>query len=225
MRIFQGKTPPDPLSLQVHTMFDDLFSSAMFLLVLLNPFLLILYLMDLIQEYPFASFSRVLMRAAVVAFLVFVVFAAAGDVIFREFLQVNFASFQVFGGIVFLAIGYQFMFQGMSALRSLRGQPEFITGSIAMPVLIGPATLSASMIIGERLDLLLAVAAIALAVGVSVAIILFLKRLHDKAKRHNEALIHRYTEIAGRVAALIIGTFGVEMIMQGVKSWKAGVFG
>ena len=206
-------------------MFDRFLSSAMFLLVLLNPFLLILYLMDLIQEYPFASFSRVLFRASFIAFAVFVLFAVAGDVIFRDLLQVNFASFQVFGGIVFLAIGYQFMFQGMDALRGLRGKPDFVTGSIAMPVLIGPATLSASMIIGQRMQIVPAVLAIGTAVGVSVAIILVLKWLHDRAKRHNEALIQRYTEIAGRVAALIIGTFAIEMIMQGINSWKEGIFG
>jgi len=207
------------------TMSDSLLSSAMFLLVLLNPFLLVLYLLDLIQEYPFASFRNVLLRAAFVAGTVFFVFAAAGDIIFRSILQVNFASFQVFGGIIFLAIGYQFMFQGTDALKGLRGKPEFVAGSIAMPVMIGPATLSASVIIGKRLDLLHAVVAIAIAVGVSVAIILLLKWFHDKARRYNEALVERYIEVAGRVAALVIGTFAIEMIMQGIRSWRPGVFG
>ena len=42
------------------------------------------------------------------------------------------------------------------------------------------------------------------------------------SKPRNERLIERYVEIMGRITALIIGIFAVEMIMQGLKAWLAG---
>ena len=43
--------------------------------------------------------------------------------------------------------------------------------------------------------------------------------------RRTKKLIERYTEIAGRITSIVIGTFAVEMIMQGLKEWlpKLGV--
>ncbi len=46
-----------------------------------------------------------------------------------------------------------------------------------------------------------------------------LKKLHDIVRTRNEPLIERYIEVAGRVVALVIGTYSIEMIMQGVSQW------
>ena len=71
--------------------------SAVLLFVLLNPFLLCIYLLDLIQELNVRRFGRVLMRASVISGVVFVAFAWAGDAIFSRVLQVRFCAFQIFG--------------------------------------------------------------------------------------------------------------------------------
>ena len=49
--------------------------SAALLLMLLNPFLLIVYLIDLVQDMDFTAFSKVLSRAGVISVLVFIFFA------------------------------------------------------------------------------------------------------------------------------------------------------
>jgi len=81
------------------------FNSTALLLVLLNPFLLIIYLTDVVQKLDQRRFNGVVVRAGLIALAVFVVFALLGDAIFVRFMQVQFASFQIFGGIVFLLIG------------------------------------------------------------------------------------------------------------------------
>ena len=83
-------------------------SSVALLLMLLNPFLLILYLIDLVQDLDRQTFRMVLVRAGVISSSVFTLFALLGDALFNEVLQARFASFQIFGGIVFLLIGLQF---------------------------------------------------------------------------------------------------------------------
>jgi small neutral amino acid transporter SnatA (MarC family) len=200
-------------------LFHDFMSSVLLLLMLLNPFLLIIYLIDLIQELDDRAFSQVMLRAGLISTFVFIIVALVGDALFTHVLQVRFASFQIFGGIIFLLIGIQFMFTGPEAIRKMRGKPEHIAGAIAMPVMIGPSTVSASILAGSRLPTLWAVIAIIVAMVITVTTLLLLKRIHDVVRPRNAKLIERYIEIMGRVTALVIGTISVEMIMQGLKAW------
>jgi len=189
--------------------------------MLLNPFLVIIYLVDVVQTLELSNFRSVLMRAGLIAGGVFCLFALVGDRVFATFLQAEFASFQIFGGIVFLIIGLQFVFQGPTAIELLRGESKHLAGAIAMPILIGPGTISASVIIGKRMDPFMACAAILVAVILSILLMLVLKTLHDYVRPVNEQLIERYVEIAGRIMALYVGTVSIEMIMQGINTWTA----
>ena len=198
---------------------DPFTKSFLLLFMLLNPFLLIIYLVDLVQEMEFRDFSRVLNRAGWISSGVFIGFALLGDLVFENLLQAQFASFQIFGGIIFLVIGMQFVFKGPDAIKSMRGKPEHIAGSIAMPIMIGPGTVSASILAGQKLQPLWAVTAILLAVALAVIVVIGLKKLHDIVRTRNEPLIERYVEVAGRIVALVIGTYSIEMIMQGLSHW------
>jgi multiple antibiotic resistance protein len=146
-------------------------------------------------------------------------------VLFRDILQAQFASFQVFGGIVFLLIAMRFVFQGNSAIAALRGESKHIAGAIAMPVMIGPGTIGASILIGKRLSQLNAVLSVLVAVCASMIAIVLLKYVHDFVRERNEPLVQRYIELAGRVSALVVGTFAIEMIMRGLEGWKAIIVG
>jgi small neutral amino acid transporter SnatA (MarC family) len=187
--------------------------------VLLNPFLLIIYLIDVVQKLDRSQFVRVLLRAGLIATGVFWLFAVVGDAVFTDVIQAELASFQIFGGVVFLLIGLQFVFRGPTAIELLRGESEHLAGAIAMPILIGPGTISASVIIGKRHDAVPACGAVLLAVMVSIVIMIGLKALHDFVRPKREPLIERYIEIVGRITALFVGTISVEMIMQGIRTW------
>ena len=197
----------------------DLIRSAVLLFVLLNPFLLIIYLIDIVEKMSREQFARVLARAGLIATAVFWCFAVLGDAVFSDVFHAEFASFQIFGGIVFLLIGLQFVFRGPQAIKILRGESQYLAGAIAMPILIGPGTISASVIVGERHDPIPACAAVFAAVATSLVFMVLLKNLHDWVRPKREPLIERYIEIAGRITALFVGTVSVEMIMRGLRSW------
>ena len=201
----------------------DFIRSATLMLVLLNPFLVIIYLVDMVVKLDRRRFAQVLVRGSLIATVVFCCFAILGDMIFSSIIQAQFASFQIFGGVIFLLIGLQFVFYGPQAIEALRGESEGLAGAIAMPVLIGPGTISASVVIGKRHEALYACATIIAAVFISVVIMLALKAAHDFVRPRNEPVIRRYIEIAGRITALYVGTIAVEMIMQGIRTW-AGKF-
>jgi small neutral amino acid transporter SnatA (MarC family) len=202
-----------PFALEPHI------ASFLLLFALLNPFLMSVYLLDLITDLPREMFVKVLARGALVSAIVFSLFAWTGDAIFSDVLHVRFASFQVFGGIIFLAIGVRFVFSGADAMRAIRGQPEHIAGSIAMPFMIGPGTVSASVVVGARLPLPDAVMVIFATLAAAVGLVAAIKFAHDYLKERNARVVDRYIEIVGRTSALLIGTFAVEMIFEGLGTW------
>jgi hypothetical protein len=67
--------------------------------------------------------------------------------------------------IVFLIVGINFMLKGNQAIEALRGPPEHIAGFIAMPILVGPATVSASVLMGKTLAPSLAALGVIVSVG------------------------------------------------------------
>lgn len=198
---------------------NELVRSIILLLVLLNPFLVIVYLTDIVEKLEHKQFQYVLFRAGTIAALVFCAFAILGDTIFSGLFQVQFASFQIFGGIIFLLIGIQFVFKGPNAIKILRGESKHIAGAIAMPVLIGPGTISASVVIGKRNEILLSCVAIIIAIVICLVTIVLLKFLFDLVRARREELIQRYIDITGRITALFVGSVAIEMIMLGIGSW------
>jgi small neutral amino acid transporter SnatA (MarC family) len=88
-----------------------------------------------------------------------------------------------------------------------------------MPFMIGPGTVSASVVVGARLPLWHALGVIVLTLALAVALVAAIKLAHDFLKERNARLIDRYMEIVGRISALLIGTFAVEMIFEGVGAW------
>jgi len=193
--------------------------TTLLMFLLLNPFLLIVYLLDLVRDLDKKTFSVTLIRAGIISFGVFVAFCTLGNLLFERILQAKFASFQVFGGVIFLIIGIRFVFMGDDALATLRGNPKHLAGAVAMPIMIGPGTVSASVLAGRRLDTLPAILSILVAITSSVLLMLALKWAHDYLRPRNTELVERYVEIAGKVAAMVVGTFSIEMIFQGIKSW------
>jgi small neutral amino acid transporter SnatA (MarC family) len=194
--------------------------SGFLLLALLNPFLVIIYLTDLVEKLDQATFRKVLFRAGVIAGSVFCLFAVLGDAVFSRFIGVEFASFQIFGGVVFIVIGLQFALHGPTAIEILRGESEHVAGAVAMPVLIGPGTISGAVVAGKQNDPLVACAVVAGATVVSLLMVVALKAMHDYVRPRREVLVKRYIEVAGRVTALYVGTLAVEMIMRGIKAWS-----
>lgn len=199
--------------------------SATLLFVLLNPFLLSIYLSALIQELDGPTFRRVLIRASLISAFVFVATALAGDALFVDVLQARYAAFQIFGGLIFLGVGYKFAMEGAGSITMLRGNASHLSGAIAMPFMIGPGTVSASIYMGSRLSPLSVVPAIFGALALTTGALILIKTIHDHVRADYSGLVNRYWEVTGRVMAIVIGTLAVEMILQGVDGWLAGAAG
>jgi multiple antibiotic resistance protein len=195
--------------------------STLLLFVLLNPFLMSVYLVELIKGMSLKEFSSQLIRAGVISYVVFLVFAWGGEAVFEDVLQVRFLSFMIFGGITFLIIGVRMILGIGAPVESLRPVKKEVAGAIAMPFIVGPGTITASVLAGSRLEFGAAAGAITLGLAAAIAAILAVKRIFDMVQNHKEIYVSRYMDIAGRVTALFTGTFAIELILKGVDRWLA----
>ncbi len=202
----------------------EIIESVTLLLVLLNPFLIIVYLIDIVKKKDQKTFFKVLLRAGIISFVVFSSFAILGNSIFDSVFNASFASFQIFGGIIFLITGAMFIFKGSASIESLRGESKHVAGAIAMPIFIGPGTISYCVIIGEHHSSFTALTSIAITLVLCISIIAILKIIHDRIQSTKEELIEQYIDIAGRVIAFLLGTVSIELIMNGIKFWVYNKF-
>ncbi len=183
---------------------------------LLNPFLMSIYMIGLIRHTETKVFNKALIQGSLIAYVVFLLFAWGGEAIFNQYLNVRFESFQIFGGLIFLVIGYRYVFQGADTIGEMRGAPEHLAGTVAMPFMIGPGTISAAVVTGMSMSLVEAAIVIALVLFLSCSVLIAMKFSHDHLRYSHAKYIDRYFDIVGRLAALIIGTIAVDMIVNGV---------
>jgi small neutral amino acid transporter SnatA (MarC family) len=201
---------------------QPILETGVLILLLLNPFLMSVYLLDLIEDLTLAQFRRVLWRACLISITVFAAFCVGGEAIFSTVLQLNFSAFLIFGGVVFLLIGLQHIFHGADAVRRIRGSAQHLAGSVAMPFIIGPGTISASIWAGAKVGPLLGTAAVISGVLVAIGSLVLFKVLYDSMRNRHQELLQRYTDIAGRIAALWTGSFAVQMIATGLRDFLNG---
>lgn len=183
---------------------------------LLNPFLMSIYMIGLIRHTDTRVFNKALIQGGLIAYVVFLLFAWGGEAIFNRYLNVRFESFLIFGGLIFLVIGYRYVFQGADTIGEMRGAPEHLAGTVAMPFMIGPGTISAAVVTGMSMSLVEAAIVIALVLFLSCSVLIAMKFSHDHLRYSHAKYIDRYFDIVGRLAALLIGTIAVDMIVNGV---------
>ncbi|WP_410487515.1 MarC family protein [Acinetobacter sp. SAAs470] len=173
-----------------------------------------IYMLGLIRNLSASVFNKALIQGALIAYVIFILFAWGGEAIFSEYLQVRFEAFQIFGGIIFLVIGYRFVFEGADTIGDIRGGNA--ASMIAMPFMVGPGTVSASVITGAKLSLFGSILVIGVTLLLSCSLLILMKYAHDHLKVKHAAYIERYVDIVGRVAALLVGSIAVDMIINGV---------
>lgn len=183
---------------------------------LLNPFLMSIYMIGMIRSLDAKVFNKALIQGSLMSLAVFILFAWGGEAIFNRYLNVRFESFQIFGGIIFLVIGYRYVFEGAETIGAMRGAPEHLASTIAMPFMIGPGTISAAVVTGVSLPLPVGAGVIAGTLSLTCFLLIIMKFLHDKLQEKHSKYVDRYVDIVGRLASLLIGTIAIDMIVNGI---------
>jgi small neutral amino acid transporter SnatA (MarC family) len=89
--------------------------------------------------------------------------------------------------------------------------------AITMQVMIGPGTITASVIIGKRNDLPIACIGILLSIVLCIITVILQKHLQDRIRKKREQLIQHYLDLTERITALFLGSAAIEKIMLGIQ--------
>lgn len=188
------------------------------MLVILNPFSQVLYLMELIRELPPKDFAGVHFRATALSYGVFLLFAFVGELLLEKVFQVRLASLEIFGGLVILFIAYRYIAEGPGSNVLFRGNIADLAHNISLPYMVGPGTIWVSILIGRQYSAVIAVAIIAGVLAINMAFVFLAYTAFHAFQSRRETLAGKYFAILMRTNALFIGAIAVEMIIQGIET-------
>ncbi len=192
-------------------------SSIVIFLFLLNPFGLFLYLGPVMKSLTNREFREVLLKASIISFMIFLVFAVLQDFLFDFIFDINFNSFRVFGGIIIFSIAYLFIMKGEKAFIQLKGSLMEIANQVALPYMVGAATISLVILMSEKFTLSLTILMLAIILAINHMIIMGMKFLRESLEtRKHELVFDRMMDLLLRLNGFFLGAMGIDMVVSGI---------
>jgi len=186
-------------------------------LVLLNPFALFIYMVPLYKEQGISTFFRILIGATVISSVIYAAFAIFGQRIF-EVLQVDFEAFRIFGGIVLVSFALSFILQGKKSMIKTRGEIGTLASEVALPFIVGAGTITQSILVGEAQSALRGSLTITIVMTLNFIIVSALMVMRHRLHDQYNVMFDKNAEILLRLNGFIVGAYGVDLIVIGIKN-------
>lgn len=188
-------------------------------IVMLNPVSLFLYLQPIMLEMEHKEFKKVLFKASLISFLIYVIFFLFGDWLFTKVLQINFEAFRIFGGIVLFSFAYFYIVKGQKALLKMKENLDDLANEIALPFMVGAGTISLAILMKEELDYTWGIITLSLAMVICYMVVMALKFVRDKLKNEKiRVAFDKNMEILVRLNGFFVGAIGINMMNTGIQN-------
>lgn len=201
----------------MHPFLEDFLLSLIPLFVAIDPLGLLPLFLSLTEELTPHERRNVALQACATAFGVAVLFLFLGQAVFR-ILGIRMEDFLVAGGILLFC----FALTDLLAWETRRPIPltshtQIAAVPLGTPLITGPGTLAATLLLSEKHGSLPTVPA--LAVCILVVAVLFLT-----ADRIVRCLGTAGTRTASRIASILLAAYAVMMIRRGVSTILTELF-
>ncbi|MFW5846629.1 MAG: MarC family protein [Nanoarchaeota archaeon] len=188
-------------------------------LVMLNPFALFLYLRPLMKELDNPSFVKVVFKASVISFFIFLVFVLSGSFIFSNLLKVDFEAFRIFGGVILFSIAFLFVVGGREAFVRLKEDLDDTATEISLPFMVGAGTISLSVLMSHELGHFRGFVSLGIIMFLNFLFIMGLKNFRDKLEyKKIKVVFDKNMEILLRLNGFFLGTIGVHMVLTAINN-------
>lgn len=162
------------------------------------------------------TFIQVLLRASIISGAIYVLFAVFGQAIFQA-LGVDFEAFRVFGGIVLISFALSFILQGKKSMITTRGELSTIAAEVALPFIVGAGTITLSILAGEALNPARGAITITAVMITNFVVVICLALLRQSLKPRLQIVFDKNAEILLRINGFIVGAYGVDLIITGLR--------
>jgi len=195
----------------------DLFSATILLVLVLDPFGNLPLVVSALAGVPAQRRARVVLRECVFAFLILMAFMAGGRT-FMQWLQLSDVSLSIAGGIILFLIALRMVFPHKDGVfGDMRSGEPFLV-PLAVPSIAGPSALATVMLMVSRDPAHLPTWLAALTAAMAVAAVVMLA-----AHRLQAWLGERGMMAAERLMGLLLTAIAVQMLLDGVRSFVAGI--
>ncbi|GAB6136467.1 MarC family protein [Thermococcus prieurii] len=189
---------------------STILSSALLMLIMIDPSDKILLVSFLREDFQIDDIKALIVRANLIGFLLLATFAIAGQIILQEIFHININALKVAGGFVLFKIGLEALEGGgMFTLKRERDILALAAVPVAMPLIAGPAAITAVITLTAEYGYLVSLSATAIAIAI-VALSMFVALYMMKSV--NKTLL----SVTIRIIGLFIMAIGAQMMVEGV---------
>lgn len=191
-----------------------LIGSTVALLALVNPIQKIFVISSLQNQFTDEQLKYLSAKASMTALIILIFFLFLGQIIFNYIFNIQLYAFQVTCGVVLfyngiggLQRGVILQFDQKIKLQDLSAVP------LAMPMIAGPATITAAVTFPAHYGKLVTITAILFSLLINLLIMIYSKNIGRLLTKYN--LLNPMVRIIG----LIVATIGVQMIFNGLTNF------
>ncbi|HET8850018.1 MAG TPA: MarC family protein [Marinobacter sp.] len=197
-------------------------SSTVRFLFLLAPFFVVTMFLALTRGLPAAEKSSIIRRACVSAFVLGVLLFFAGPILFSA-VGITLNSFRIGAGSLLFLTAISLVTNGTR--NHATGLPDedrddIAVVPLAVPVMIGPATIGAILVYGAELKSVPEVAGGLFGLVSGLLILAVLLHLSGYLER---ALGKTGLNILSKISGLILSAMAAEIVMSGIAGFMASV--
>ena len=193
-------------------------SSLVAFFVLINPLQKVLVMNTLQKQFTMKQLHYIAFKSSFAAMLILLFFLLLGDLVFNYVFHIQLYAFRITCGLVLIINGLAGLQQGVFFKVDDKIKIDDLTAvPIAMPMIAGPATITAAVTFSAHYGRVNTILSIIIALALNMGIILFAPKIGKFLTRYNflNALI--------RITGLIVATIGLQMIFDGATDFIVGL--
>lgn len=196
------------------------FSAFFAFLALINPIQKVFVVFSLQENYSRAELHCIVDKATVTAIGVLLLFLFLGEAILGYVFNLKIYAFQITCGIVLFYNGFVGLQKGafLTIDKNTRME-ELIAVPIAIPMIAGPATITAAVTMPAVYGRWMTIAAVILALLLNLLIMRNADRIGKFLVRQNMLMP------LIRITALIVAAIGLQMILNGIETFVFAIKG
>jgi len=194
--------------------FKLLLSALVAFFALVNPVHKILVITSLQNQFDDKQLKYLSIKSTFTAFIILIFFLFLGELIFSYVFHIQLYAFKVTCGVVLFYNGIEGLQKG--ALLKIDKKfklDDILTVPIAMPMIAGPATITAAVTFPSHYGRIITIVSIFTALGLNLFIMLYAKQVGKLLTKLNilNALI--------RITGLIVATIGLQLVFDGISNF------
>ena len=188
------------------------------LLALVNPVQKVLIVTTLQERFSPKELRYIALKSTITAAMILIYFLYLGEITFSYVFRVELYSFQITCGAVLMYNGLSGLLKGffLKVDENIK-IADLTTVPIAIPMIAGPATITAAVTFPVQYGREITIIAILLALGVNLFFMLEARRIGNFLIKYN------FMNPLIRIIGLIVATIGLQMIFDGITLFIKGL--